>query len=467
MEKPKILLINPTQGLNINRPVKPKFQSHPLGLLYIASMLKKNDYNVEILDACNFGCSMEEIKNRIIALKPDIVGITAMTILAPSAYIIAKEIKKINPSIVTVMGGPHATAMPEEALKEGCMDFVVLGEGEYTMLELCDMSSRGNKNYQAVKGISYKTGSSITNTGTRPFVMNIDRIPFPDYGLLSQMKRYNPPPHWGKRGAFATVITSRGCPYGCMFCSVTRTWGKRYRYRSAENVLKELKLLHEKYSVKYISLRDSVFTLYKQRVIDICKGIIKNKLDIKWNCNAHAKEVNEEVLAWMKKAGCELIQYGIEQGDESMLKKFKRLDKETIKNAIAITNRAGIKAHGYFMFGMPGETRDTIRATLSFAKNLPLYSAGFTTVTPFPGSDLWDYAVKNSLIITKDWSRYSVKNLSVVRYANFKSQDILRSQKRAFREFYLRPKILFYHFAKIKSLNDLLNYVKGALINLK
>ncbi len=467
VKKTKIMLISPTKGLAACKPERPKFQSHPLGLLYIASILDINNYKVDIFDAYSFGKSLAEIRKKILIFSPDVLGISAMTIQANDAYLIAKTAKAINPKIITVMGGPHATALPEEAINTGWIDIVVIGEGEFSMLEICDKIEKKHNNFESIKGIVYKNGNKVVKTPNREKFEALDEIPFPAYHLLPLMEDYNPPPHWGKKGKFASVITSRGCPYGCIFCSVTKAWGRKYRVRSSDNVLDELEILYKKYNVKYVSFRDSIFTLRKKRVIEICKGLIERKLNIKWNCNGRVNEVDEEMLLWMKRAGCTAIQYGIESGNEEILSRFKRLKKDTIKKAIDMTNKIGIEAHGYFMFGLPGETKATMRETINFAKSLNLYSAGFTSVTPFPGSELWEYCIDNNLILSTDWSKYDLKGLPVSRHLNLKPEEILRAQKTAFREFYIRPKIIYKHLRNIKNLNDLLNYIFEALINLK
>lgn len=466
MKKIKILLITPAKGLSAGHPVKPKFQSHPIGLLYIAGVLENNNCDVNIYDAFSFGNSLDDIKREASDYKPDLVGITAMTILAKDAYLIAKAVKAINPATVTVMGGPHATALPEEALKTGWIDIAVIGEGEYGMLDICNALSEKEVDFSDIKGIAYKDKTTIKRTPAREKIAALDELPFPSYDLLPLMKKYNPPPHWGKKGRFASVITSRGCPYGCMFCSVTGDWGRRYRFRSADNVLDELELLNKKYDVRYISFRDSVFTLYKRRVKEICKGMIERNLKLTWNCNGRVNEVNEETLSWMKKAGCKAIQFGLESGNEEILSRFKKLDKAKIVKAIEITNKAGIESHGYFMFGLPGETNATMNDTIAFAKSLKLHSAGFTSATPFPGSELWDYCVENNLILSRDWSKYDLKGLPPSRHLNLTADEILKAQKRAFRGFYLRPGIILNILKNINSLNDVLNYSFEAAINL-
>lgn len=462
----RILLINPTKGIVSGRPEKPKFQTPPLGLLYLAGVLEENKYNVEILDAWSFGLGLGEIRKKISDFKPHVVGITAMTVLACDAYAISKAVKEENPSIATVMGGPHATALPEEAIADGGFDIAAIGEGEYVLRDICNEILKDNGDFSNIDNIVFKKNGKLVRTYPGSKIDEVDNIPFPAYHLLPRMDEYNPPPHWGKRGKFATIITSRGCPYGCSFCSVTEAWGKKYRYRSPDNVFEELEILHRKYGISFISFRDSVATLHKKRMIEICKGIIERKLKIEWNCNARTNEVDEELLGWMKKAGCKTIMFGIESGNEKVLANVKNTTKKVIEKAISLTHKSGIIPHGYFMFGLPGETKETMSETIEFAKSLKLHQAGFTSAIPFPGSKLWDYSVANDLIMTKDWTKYDMKGEPPSRHLSLKSEDILIAQKRAFREFYLRPKIIFYQLRNIKSFDDLLNYAFEALINL-
>lgn len=467
MREIKVLLLSPTKGLVAGHPEKPKFQTHPLGLLYIAGILERGGHSVEILDAWSFGIGLGEIRKQVLDFTPHVVGITAMTISACDAYLIAKAIKEMNPEIVTIMGGPHATALPEEAVNTENIDIAVMGEGEYIMLEICNHIARGDKDFGKIKGVVYKEGNKIIKTGFNPGMVELDKIPFPAYHLLYYMANYNSPPHWGKRGKFASVITSRGCPYGCSFCSVTEAWGRKYRYRSPDNVLNEIELLNKRYGVSFISFRDSVATLHRQRMIDICKGIMDRKLKIKWNCNAKPHEVDEELLRWMKRAGCKTIMYGIESGNEQILFQFKHTDKKVIEKAIDITHKAGIIPHGYFMFGLPGETKETMRETIDFAKSLKLHQAGFTSVIPFPGTKLWDYCISHDLIVTMDWTKYDLKGMPPSKHLNLEAEEILKAQKTAFREFYLRPKIVFYQMKNIRSFNDLTNYIYEAFANLR
>lgn len=464
VKKKRVLLISPPKGLVAGEPERPKFQTHPLGLLYVAGVLDSNGHQVRIYDAYSFGNTLGEIKREVFDFDPDVVGITSMTILAKDAYLIARTVKEINDAITVVMGGPHVSALPEEALRTGCVDVAVIGEGEHTMLEICEGEGRG---FAWIKGVAYRCGERIVRTPARVKTEALDSIPFPAYHLLPSMDSYNPPPHWGKRGGFASMLTCRGCPYDCTFCSVTRDWGRKYRFRSAGNVLDELEMLHDGYGVRYVSFRDSVFTLHKRRVIEICRGMIERRIRIVWNCNGRVNEVDPEMLSWMKRAGCKAIQYGIESGNEEILSRFKGLEKDTIRRAIGMTSRAGIEAHGYFMFGLPGETKETMHDTIEFAKSLDLHSAGFTSVTPFPGSALWDYCIENNLILTTDWGEYDLKGLPPARHANLTSAEILDAQKAAFRQFYLRPKVIFRHLKDIRSMNDMTNYLYEALINLR
>ncbi|VAV82233.1 hypothetical protein MNBD_DELTA01-1251 [hydrothermal vent metagenome] len=466
-KKTRVLLISPTNGLYAGSPVRPKFQTHPLGLLYIASVLEGAGFEVGIYDAYSFGHTLGDIKAEVERFRPQIVGITAMTILAKDAYRTAETVKGIDASITVVMGGSHSTAMPDEALETGHIDISVIGEGEDTMHEISEAVERGDLDFSQINGIVFKRDGGFIRTPARARSEALDEIPFPAYHLLPSVSDYNPPPHWGKKGRFAAILTCRGCPYKCPFCSVTRDWGRKYRYRSPENVLDELEYLNKTYGVTYVSIRDSVFTLHKQRAIDICKGIVDRGLKITWNCNARVNEVSEELLSWMKKAGCKAIQYGIESGNDELLAQFKGVDKALITRAIDMTSKQGIESHGYFMFGLPGETKDTMKETMEFAKTLKLHSAGFTSVTPFPGSDLWDYCEDNDLILTRDWSKYDFKEKPPSRHKTLSPEDIYDAQKAAFRMFYLRPKVVLRFLKNVRRPNDLLNYFFGAMINLR
>lgn len=462
----KILLLSPPKGINLGKIVSPKFQTHPIGLIYLAAMLEKYEYTVKVIDAFSFGISLSEITDQLKQFKPKVVGITAMTISALDAYSIAETIKAHNPHALTVMGGAHSSARPEEVLNTGNIDIAVIGEGEYILKEICDAVERNDYDFSTIGGIVYKKDNGeIIHTKRRPKIQNLDKLPFPAYHLLPSMKKYNPPPHWGKKGAFASIITSRGCPYGCQFCCVTRVWGKKYRVRSVSNIIKEIEFLFKNYNVRYFTFRDSTLTLNKKRVIEICKAIIDKKLSIQWNCNARVNEVSPHVLKWMKKAGCKTIMYGIESGDEKILAEFKKITKNNIIEAVNMTHETGIASHGYFMFGFPEETKKSIDKTIKFAKKLKLDEAGFTTVTPFPGTNLWDYLREKKLITTMDWNKYDLKGQLVFKHPTLSAEEMLFAQKKAFRTFYLRPSTIYYFLRKIRTINDLLNFIQQGIIN--
>lgn len=462
MKEIKILLVNPTQGLSVDEPLTPKFKVQNLGLLYVAAVLEKHNYHVEILDSYNLGSNLEEIGRAIPRF--DVLGITAATILANDAYRVAEEAKKVNPEILTVLGGCHASVLPDEPLQRN-IDVVVMGEGEYTMLELCEQLSRGNREFEGIPGIAFRKDDTTVRNALRPPIENLDDIPFPAHHLLLPIKQYNPFPHWGKPGSFAPIITSRGCPYSCLYCSITRIQGRRYRFRSAENVLDELEWLNKHYDVSTFSFRDGTFTLKKDRVAKICEMIISRKLNIAWNCNGRVNEVDEALLKLMKEAGCKGIQYGIEVGDPERLRAVKRLTPEQVERSIHNTDKAGIAAHGYFMFGLPGETPETIEKTIEFAKSLELDSAGFTVAVPFPGTEFWDYISENNLIQTFDWNKYSTQSTPVFDHETVTHEQLLKAQKRAYREFYLRPKVMWRHTKKLRSVSTLRNYLRKMLVN--
>jgi len=441
-EEAEVLLINPTKNIHTGVPMKMKFGTQPMGLAYLAAYLEGSNVSVSILDAYTLALGMQDIISYIQMVKPRIVGLTGMTILVDDALFIASEIKSSFPEITVVMGGAHATAMPKEILATGVVDFVIMGEGEERLLELYCALTSNDETVSHVSSLAYMSADEFTVTPNAGFVSELDSLPFPSHHLLLPIEYYNPYPHWGKAGMYSTLISSRGCPYGCFYCSVSSLQGRKYRCRSPENVIEELKWLYRDYGVRSLSFRDGTVTLRKRRIEELCQLIVREGLSIKWNCTARVNEVDLDMLILMKKAGCVAIQYGIESGDEEQIKRLKKATLEQTRNAVELTHRAGIEAHGYFMFGVPGETETTIKETIRFSTSIPLYTAGFSIATPFPGTEFWDWVTKHKLLKVKNWSEFDVVGSTVFSHPELDESTILRSQKVAYRKFYIRPTVL-------------------------
>lgn len=455
------LLITPPKGLWKDKVEKPWISTQPLGLAYIAAGLREAGIKVEMMDAYSLGLSGMDIRRKLEETNPAVVGVSSLTPQWPDTEIVMDLIKDYDKNILTVVGGPHVTALPEESVANSNVDVAVIGEGEGTIVEICQAALSGS-DLKDVDGIAVRSDGQIIRTKEREKNKKLDQIPFPAHDLLPEPSFYNPFPAWGKSGNFSCMISGRGCPYSCSFCDVTEQQGKRYRLRSAENVVSELKWLYQAFKVKTFSFRDPSVICNRRRLLEICRLIKDNDLNIVWTCSSRANEVDYEMLEAMKDAGCRRVQYGIEVGNTEMLKEIKKVDKERVIEAVRDTRKAGISAHGYFLFGFVEETPETIQETIDFAKELELDSAGFGVMVPFPGTQEYDKYKELGLLLSEDWRDYDVMGKPVYRHKNISNEQLARAPKIAYRSFYMRPKIIARHLGKMTSFRTVYNYLRSA-----
>ncbi len=457
----RVLLITPPSGLWKGSIERPWISTQPLGLAYIAAAVRQKHHNVMMLDAFSMGLSAEKIKAAVRSFRPQVVGISALTPQWPDAAAAAGLVKDESADMLIVAGGPHVTALPEAAASHPAVDVAVVGEGEETMQEICEAVAVGST-VDSIAGTVLGSGDSLKRNPPRARNMDLDNLPFPAHDLLPKPAMYNPYPAWGRRGKFSCIISGRGCPYGCSFCDVTTQQGKRYRLRSAENIVKEIIWLNRDFGVSMFSFRDPSMICNRKRLMEICRLIKKHKLDIAWTCSARANEVDLEMLIQMRGAGCRLIQYGIEVGNAEMLLRIKKITKERVIEAVRQTHAAGILAHGYFLFGFLDETRETLAETISFAKELRLDSAGFAAMVPFPGTEEFEKHKREGLLISQDWRDYVPTGRPVYRRQNITDDELVKAIRRAYREFYLRPRIIATHLRLVTNYHTLHNYFRSA-----
>jgi len=420
----KILLIEPP----ITRP--DDFSSTklrigivpPIGLASMAAVLEKNGYEVKILDCLiegqldgelysnnriRYGLKDEDIKYEIAMYNPDIVGVSCLF----SAKIydvlnICKIAKNTLKDVVTVIGGAHPTAAYEEVLKDPNLDFVALGEGEYTLLDLVKYQEK-KVNIDNIDGIAYKKGGVICLNPKTKYIENLDELPMPARHLL-KMDKYlsTSSPHSGiKQSPFTSILTSRGCPFKCGFCVIRYLWGGKPRYRSAENVLNEIEFLVNTYHIKELHFEDDNFTADRERTVKILNGII----DKGWNISLNSPsglaihKLDGELLRLMKKAGYYSISIAIESGDKDVLKLMnKPVDLEKAKNLIKTIRDIGLKSKGFFILGYPGETKEQMNRTIDFAANAGLDWVIFFIATTIPGSGIEKICKENNWFVDKD-----------------------------------------------------------------
>jgi len=449
----KVCLLSPPYRSAVKSVVG--VSSPPLGLAYLASVLREK-HEVKIVDSNAFNYNMEDVRMELKKFYPDVVGITSTTPSVPQAYKVAKIAKQVRDDCLVVLGGPHVSFLPVQTLKE-CeyVDVVVKGEGEATIKELIEAIER-RKTLKDVKGITFRKGNRIVDNPARSFIRNIDEIPFPSRDLLP-MDRYHA---YGVR--YATVITSRGCPFRCCFCVSSRLFGGCWRARSPENVLEEIKIIYDEYKTRNIEFMDDTFTLNQKRAEKICEGIIREGLDIAWGASSRVDTITRRLAEKMRKAGCWILFLGIESASQKILDWIgKKITIEQIRKAVKTIKRAGIEVLGSFIIGFPGETVNSVRQTISFAKKLDLDYAEFSILTPYPGTPIYEYAEKNDLLLTKDWSKYTALE-PVMKIKNITAKQLKSLLQKAYVSFYLRPKII-WKWIKNKQFQYILNVLKAAI----
>lgn len=364
----------------------------PLGLAYLGAVLEKAGLTVNIFDlTLEHDKPFEKMLEEIVISSPDIIGLSAMSHNYVNALEIAKFLKK-NTNATIVFGGPHPTIMPEEVLQNEFIDFVVLGEGEETFLKMCQCLQV--KKFDGIDGLCYKNNGKIVIQPKKHFIKDLDKLPFPARHLL-KLDSYTLLDDYGNR--MVTLISSRGCPFGCTFC-YKGLFGRTYRQRSAENIIKEIKTIIEKFNYKSFYFIDDLFTLNLKRVEELTLAIKKEDLNIRWQCLARVNNATLQMFKLMKESGCYKVHFGIESGNQQILNRVKKeITLEQVRQAVLYCKEAGIKTKGYFMLGLPGDTVKTMQDTINFANELELDEVMFSITTPFPGTQLWESIDKNKI----------------------------------------------------------------------
>lgn len=403
-------------------------------LAYLAAMVP-DDMTVRIIDAIAEEMAPEAFFTEIDNEKPwfYVTYITGTTFEIDAKCV--QKAKQVGATTIAV--GTHVSAVPKNTMElVPELDFVIRHEPEMSFREIVD-HVRAGRDMEAVTGIVYRgrDGQSVL-TPDRPLLESLDELPIPKQHLLP-LDKYKMP-FLGKR--YVWVLTNRGCPYSCTYCFEGVVWGKSVRYRSAESIYKELEYLSE-HDVHNVLFLADLFTYDKKGVNELCDLIIERGLKIRWTCNSRVDTVDEEQLIKMKKAGCWLVAFGIESGSQRILDNVKKDAKvEDAVRSINLCHKHGIKTWGYFIIGLPGEDKRTVRETIDFAKSIPLDIALFHVAMPYAGTEFYFQSVANGWLNTSDWKHFDMNDSAVVEYENFTADQVLKATKQAFREFYFRPK---------------------------
>jgi len=456
----RILLINPNSRRKFGKGERVSSIIHPLGLAYLAGILKKEQFDVKILDAEALNLADEEIIGYIEKYKPNLVGLGAKTPGIYKVFRIAKKIKEKYPKIKIVLGGPHPTALPDESIEKKFVDFVIVGEGEFTMLELVkELNSK--KSFEKINGLFFKKRGKIMKNPRREPITNLDLLPFPVYELLPLNKYISGDSRHKK---FVSILTSRGCPGKCLYCNKL-VFGNHCFMRSAENLIEEIEFLVKKYGFKEFHIVDDLFTNNRQRVIDFCNLLIKKRIKIEWKCGNGVRvgTIDLELLRIMKKAGCYSISYGVESGNQEILNKMRKGQTlKQIENAVKLTKKVGLDCVCFFIFGNIGENKKTMRETIEFAKKLNPDFALFSVMVPYPGTPIRVIIEKEGRLFEKNWENYDhFVGKAVFEHGELKKETMEDMYKKAYKEFYIRPSYIIKKILKLKTFTQFIKNMQG------
>ena len=417
---------------------RPQYYTHlitpPLGIGYISAYVRRAGIECRIVDGLNLGLGASALADA--CAEADLVGISCLSDYFLDTIELAHALKARGK--VVVVGGPHASALPEQTLRETGADFVAIGEAEQTMLELATYVDGGSKGKLPAGAMA----AGRSEFQPRPLIADLDSLPFPDWEQMDP-RTYKRAPHGGliKRFPVAPITSTRGCPFDCRFCASPKLWGRRIRFRSPTNVVDEIEWLVKDFGVREIHFEDDNLTLRAEHAEGVCREIMHRGLDISWAApnGIRADAVSPELLRLMRKSGCYYLAFGIESSSPEILERInKHTDLAKIEQAVRWASAAGIMTQGFFIFGLPGETRETIEQTIRFAKRLPLDRGQFLLLDVLPGSALWD-ELKDEVEV--DWASRSYQQVKWV--PDTVDEATLRAAPaRAFREFFFRPRQL-------------------------
>ncbi len=445
----KVLLINPAWKVINDRNMWRKVISccPSLGLAYIAAALEQKKHEVLFLDMQAENYSPDDVLALLQGDKYtglDYVGITATSPLINCAFKLAEVIKLKFPDVKVVFGGVHSTILFEEVFKDKHVDIVVRGEGELTM---CDIV--GGVELSKILGISYRVGDKVVSNPDRPNIEDLDDLPIPAYHLMP-INKYGPSLGSYKRLPAMPILATRGCPGACTFCY--RSFKGKVRSRSAKKIIEEIKVLQRDYGIKEINFYDDTFTALRSNVEEFCILIIEEKIDVTWSCLTRVNYVDKDLFRLMKSAGCHQVMFGVESGVQEILDKMnKRVTLDQVRKAVAICKEVGIETRAAYMIGNIGETKEMMERTFDFAVQLDTDYAQFNILTPYPGTRVWDLAVKNGWLRVKNYEYSDMGDTPTMALPTVSWEEITGFFKQLHFKYYLRPKVFWRRLIKLRS----------------
>ncbi|MDD5216471.1 MAG: radical SAM protein [Candidatus Omnitrophica bacterium] len=436
--------------------------SPPVGLAYLASILKQKKAEVAVVSSDAEEMGVEATTEKILSLSPDMVGISISTPTFNNAVKIIGGIQSKDGNIKIQVGGPHATLFPDELLNLG-VDFVIRGEGEVTMSELCDYFEN-NIALEKIDGLSYKADGRNKHNPDRELIADLDSLPYPSWELFP-IHRYKS--DFRKKEFTLPVLSSRGCPARCTFC-YKDIFGSMFRVRSPKNIVGEIEYLKSTFHIEEFAIIDDSFTSIPKRAMEVCDLIVERKINLPWTLPAGIRvpTVSAELLQKLKTAGCYRAGLGIESGNQDILRSIsKGITLEQVRRAVRLVKESGIESAGYFMIGNLEETEETIEQTIRFAIELDPDYAQFTKTTPYPGTAIYKQLKSENRIVTDNWDDYDsfLKGRPTFTHKNLTNEQIDAKLREAYRRFYYRPKYILKHMKTIASWREIKTLLSNTL----
>ncbi len=458
MKKRILLIYPPSPVLNredrCQQPTKELIVIPPLppaDLMYLAAVAEKQGFEAKIADYSQSGDYEEDLRE----FKPDYLVVNIATPTLEHDLDAVKKAKEICPNITTVAKGAAFLTLGEKIVSEhNELDFGILGEAEDTLKDILDNKPKNN-----ILGIYYKENDEVKFTGKRPFIEDLDSLPFPARHLVNNNIYRRP----DNNKVQATIKVSRGCPFHCFFCLATPVSGAKVRRRSPENIVAEIRECVEKYNIKNFLFWSDIFNIDKDWTMKLCQAIIDSGLKITWSANTRADTADYEMAKIMYKSGCRLVSIGVESGSQYMLEKMgKKITLNDVRRTVKVFKKAKIRIYNYFVIGLPWETEETVEETIKFAIELNSDFISFYTATPLPGSRFYDYALEHNLF-DKETSFENAYYYPAVNTHNLTRERVFELHKAAVKRFYLRPLYILKMLFRIRSFEEVKNYFTAGM----
>jgi len=455
----KVLIINPPwpgKGYGTrsqNRIIKhrsDKYLQYPIFLAYSASQLIRSGHVMSYIDSVIQDYDMNQTLLEARRAEPDAIFMETTTPSIEADYENIHQLKKATGAKV-VVGGPHATYFHRSVLEEcPAIDVVIRHEFDTKIARVVSNLD----DLQAVAGITYRNGGGIFDNGDGELEQNLDEIPFPNRDIVPWSWYLEA---WYSRQPFMNMMTSRGCPYHCSFCLWPQSmYGHKQRFRSVDNVVEEIRFLVSRYGVKELNIDDGTFTTNKGRMIEFCQKLRDLGASLIWTCNGRVDNLDDEMLAEMKKSGCKMIRLGVESGSQEVLESIRKgLTIKQIEDGVRLVKKHGIQALGGFMFGFPYDSKETVEQTIQLAKKLSPDQVQFSISMCYPGTSLYDYAKKNNLLLVNSFKEFDMTYGPVVKTVDMERGDLKNILARAYREFYFRPRFVLQTLLNMNNMDEI------------